>query len=114
MHMSGTNQSVKVTLRNPLDHSDQLTYTITVSDNAIAQDWLQALKEILVNGNLLEKNFCFLGFPETARNMEYLCGELNSSIDTINSFFDDYQIICLLYTSPSPRDRTRSRMPSSA
>ena len=27
----------------------------------------------------------------------------------------DYQLwICLLYTSPSPRDRTRSRMPSSA
>ena len=28
----------------------------------------------------------------------------------------DYQVIygCLLYTSPSPRDRTRSRMPSSA
>ena len=25
-----------------------------------------------------------------------------------------YSIICLLYTSPSPRDRTRSRMPSSA
>ena len=24
------------------------------------------------------------------------------------------QLICLLYTSPSPRDRTRSRMPSSA
>src|SRR5665811_696825 len=26
---------------------------------------------------------------------------------------DDY-VTCLLYTSPSPRDRTRSRMPSSA
>ena len=25
-----------------------------------------------------------------------------------------YQLRCLLYTSPSPRDRTRSRMPSSA
>ena len=25
-----------------------------------------------------------------------------------------YSWICLLYTSPSPRDRTRSRMPSSA
>ena len=25
-----------------------------------------------------------------------------------------YFIRCLLYTSPSPRDRTRSRMPSSA
>ena len=26
----------------------------------------------------------------------------------------DQLIVCLLYTSPSPRDRTRSRMPSSA
>ena len=26
---------------------------------------------------------------------------------------DEY-VVCLLYTSPSPRDRTRSRMPSSA
>ena len=26
----------------------------------------------------------------------------------------DPSSICLLYTSPSPRDRTRSRMPSSA
>ena len=27
---------------------------------------------------------------------------------------DAHLVICLLYTSPSPRDRTRSRMPSSA
>ena len=27
---------------------------------------------------------------------------------------DDDSNVCLLYTSPSPRDRTRSRMPSSA
>ena len=27
---------------------------------------------------------------------------------------DDYTTICLLYTSPSPRDATLSRMPSSA
>ena len=27
---------------------------------------------------------------------------------------DGHPIVCLLYTSPSPRDRTRSRMPSSA
>ena len=26
----------------------------------------------------------------------------------------DYQKVCLLYTSPSPRDRQKSRMPSSA
>ena len=29
-------------------------------------------------------------------------------------FFIGGLMICLLYTSPSPRDRTRSRMPSSA
>ena len=30
------------------------------------------------------------------------------------SIFDQQYKPCLLYTSPSPRDRTRSRMPSSA
>ena len=28
--------------------------------------------------------------------------------------FENFNRGCLLYTSPSPRDRTRSRMPSSA
>ena len=32
------------------------------------------------------------------------------------AMLNDYELtaVCLLYTSPSPRDRTRSRMPSSA
>ena len=33
---------------------------------------------------------------------------------TIHDFVMKIQHGCLLYTSPSPRDRTRSRMPSSA
>ena len=34
---------------------------------------------------------------------------------SIEEFIDDEWVpLCLLYTSPSPRDRTRSRMPSSA
>ena len=32
----------------------------------------------------------------------------------MNMFIIDIAHTCLLYTSPSPRDRTRSRMPSSA
>ena len=32
----------------------------------------------------------------------------------IKTYLKKENIICLLYTSPSPRDRTRSRMPSSA
>ena len=33
---------------------------------------------------------------------------------TISEILDQQVKACLLYTSPSPRDRTRSRMPSSA
>ena len=37
-----------------------------------------------------------------------------STLDLPNALADDTFMTCLLYTSPSPRDRTRSRMPSSA
>ena len=44
--MSGINQStVKVTLRNPLDHTDLLDYYIVPNDNQLAKDWVIALKE---------------------------------------------------------------------
>ena len=39
-----------------------------------------------------------------------VCVALMSAIDNCDIMFAS----CLLYTSPSPRDRTRSRMPSSA
>ena len=35
-------------------------------------------------------------------------GDLNAVFGVLDTW------VCLLYTSPSPRDRTRSRMPSSA
>ena len=37
----------------------------------------------------------------------------NNMVDDVKVILAEYRI-CLLYTSPSPRDRTRSRMPSSA
>ena len=42
-----------------------------------------------------------------------ISGETPKSITFKSDQFDEY-VFCLLYTSPSPRDRTRSRMPSSA
>ena len=71
-------------LRNPLDSRDLVDYTIRVADNELAQDWVGALKLELVSGKLLEKNFCFMGFPKTARTLEYLCNQLNISVDIIN------------------------------
>lgn len=79
-------------LRNPLKYSDQIDYTIEVFDNVLTQDWLPALKDLLQSNRLLEKNFCFLGFPKTARTIDYLCNELNGYCRTINNFFDDYTI----------------------
>ena len=42
-------------------------------------------------------------------------GELKASDDKLTLDLDpDNEFDCLLYTSPSPRDRQKSRMPSSA
>ena len=45
-----------------------------------------------------------------------VCDNFYEDPDSVREFALslDYTNNCLLYTSPSPRDRTRSRMPSSA
>lgn len=77
---------VTVTLRNPLDYTDTLNYYIEPNNTVLAQDWINALKGLLQSGNLLEKNYCFMGFPNTARSIEYLCGQLNLYVKQINTF----------------------------
>ena len=44
----------------------------------------------------------------------YVSKALNFQYENNNELFMEKVNNCLLYTSPSPRDRTRSRMPSSA
>ena len=44
-------------------------------------------------------------------NKIYNIATKNQDFDSVN---EEYPYICLLYTSPSPRDATLSRMPSSA
>ena len=54
--------------------------------------------------------------PDDARGAILLQGprpDVENAIAAIETF-DTPHLVCLLYTSPSPRDRTRSRMPSSA
>ena len=85
--MSGINPStIKVTLRNPVNKTETWDYWITPDNHQLAQHWVIALKELLRSGGPLEKNYCFMGFPDTARSLEYLCGELNRHIKTINLF----------------------------
>ena len=84
--MSGGTKSVKVVLRNPLDKKDQLDYIIELTDTQLAQDWASALQVELQSNRLLEKNYCFMGFPHSPRNLPYLCREINDSIYRINIF----------------------------
>ena len=58
------------------------------------------------------------------RDFENLAKEFNQKIDEVIEIherlelmakqFNEWNAYCLLYTSPSPRDRQKSRMPSSA
>ncbi len=81
--MVASNQ-VQVTLSN--DAGEQLPYVITAEDNSLARDWLTALNHILANGLKLNKSFCFLGFPRTPRNLDYLCSLLNQAVFDINTY----------------------------
>ena len=65
--------------------------------------------------------FCFgvLAETETNENIQKIINaeSADSQVKKLDKFFiQHFKSIrnCLLYTSPSPRDRTRSRMPSSA
>ena len=43
-----------------------------------------------------------------------LAAQNNGDYSEALEYYKESLLLCLLYTSPSPRDRTRSRMPSSA
>ena len=48
--------------------------------------------------------------PTEGMTDDEIYDKVNGAMSQIRELLED----CLLYTSPSPRDRTRSRMPSSA
>ena len=52
----------------------------------------------------------------TVTDVEALLRDIAAKYPSVESFEREFPSLCfcLLYTSPSPRDRTRSRMPSSA
>tara|TARA_E500000331_G_scaffold357005_1_gene417144 strand:+ start:341 stop:1480 length:1140 start_codon:yes stop_codon:yes gene_type:complete len=71
--------TVEVTLND-------ISYNIKVYDTHLGGRWIKALKDNLTHQRILEKNFCFLGFADSKRNLSFLCRELNKNINQINSF----------------------------
>ena len=92
--MHGTIKSterVEITLRDVAGGSTQNIF-IDVIDSYLSRRWLESLIDVVHRDLHLEKNYCFLGFPNAERNGSYLCDQINRSISVINSSGLDYQI----------------------
>jgi hypothetical protein len=70
---------------------------IDVADNSLSQRWFAALTDLVQNQYHLEKNYCWLGWTESERTAEYICGEINRSITAVNQANLGYQIRCSDY-----------------
>ena len=74
---------------------ENLTMYIDVFDNSLSRKWLVALNDVLHKDLHLEKNYCWLGWTESARTAEYIINEINANISAINAanigyVIDDY------------------------
>ena len=65
---------------------EDIAYHFDVYDTPLGYRFLEALDNNLDQQRILEKNFCFLGFANSKRDLNYLCRELNSNLQKINSF----------------------------
>lgn len=74
--------TVEIDLGTP---DNQLTVYIDVHSNSLSRKWLAALNDLIKNNYHLEKNYCFLGFPDAKRNGAYIINQINDSIAEINS-----------------------------
>ena len=53
---------IRITLSNPLNRKQQIDYWIQPNDTQLAKDWVTQLEKIVLQGNHLEKNYCFMGW----------------------------------------------------
>ena len=54
--------------------------------HALGHDWRNEVENLLQDPYQLNKNFCFLGFPTTPRNLDYLCQQMNRYVRDINCY----------------------------
>ena len=81
---------VEILLRNKMGFV--LPVFFDVYDNSLSRKWLRAFNDLLDNKLHLEKNYCFFGFPDSARNLDFLASEINRTIAGINGSSINYVI----------------------
>ena len=84
-------EQIKIILHSPRT-GNRLPVFINVEDSSLGRKWLTALNHLLQNNYHLEKNYCWMGWPNSSRTPEYICDQINSSIAAINSSGLNYQI----------------------
>ena len=92
--MSGGKQlldKIEIQLKDRITNNLHKVY-INVHDSSLARKWLTALNVLINDEYHLEKNFCFLGFTENDRNVDYILKSINTSIDAINDSSLSYTI----------------------
>ena len=82
--------SIEIDLRSKQNRV--LTVYIDVEHNSLSRKWLAALTHLVEQNYHLEKNYCWLGWAESDRSLEYICGEINRSITAINTANLGYMI----------------------
>ena len=91
-----------------ITHKLPAPFVVLATQNPIEQEGTYPLPEAQMDRFLMKMS---MGYPDRAEEKAILArrklrGQDEHVVEQVTS--------CLLYTSPSPRDRTRSRMPSSA
>ena len=115
---TGNKSIKKITLATPYDY----TTNVGTSTNTVSSANLNAIQDPVVSGTVSTRG---LGISSTGSYVYVLeeNGIIQVKLDTpwdLDSYnvglstFVQIDNTCLLYTSPSPRDATLSRMPSSA
>ena len=69
-----------------------LTVYVDVWENSLSKKWLAALNQLIVDNYHLEKNYCFLGFPDGPRNGNYMLQQINNTIAEVNAANLGYRI----------------------
>jgi hypothetical protein len=75
--------SIEMDLRS--ESGQLLTVYIDVYDNSLARKWMSALNHLIKSEYHLEKNYCWLGWTESKRSLDYICTQINHSIDAVNN-----------------------------
>ena len=84
-------EQIVINLRD-IRTNEKFPIWIDIYSSSLAEKWLASLEHLLDNNYHLEKNFCFMGFMENARNGDYILNQINQSIQKINNADIGYTI----------------------